>query len=67
VNIQLPFTVWDFVAAVAQALSTFWAASPWGLRIIICVLVVFRLWAGPQPETNPRRHRRRRYRNRWDD
>lgn len=64
----MPFTFWDVLAAMIQALSAFWAASSPGLRLLICVLIVVGLFMGPQRETSPGRVRgRRRYRNRWDD
>jgi hypothetical protein len=65
---QMPFTFWDVLAAMAQAFSALWAASSPGMRFLICVLIVVGLFMGPQCEASPGRdHRRRRYRNRWND
>jgi len=67
-QIQMPFTFWDVLASMAQAFATFWNASSPGLRFLVCMLLVVGIFVGPQRETSPRRvHRRRRYRNWWDD
>jgi hypothetical protein len=67
-EIQIPFTFWDVLAAMVQAFSAFWAASSPGLRFLICLLIVVGLFVGPQRETSLGHfRRRRRYRNRWDD
>lgn len=64
----MPFTLWDILAATAQAFSTMWSATSPGLRFLICLLIVVGLFVRPQRETSPGRvRRRRRYRNRWDD
>lgn len=67
-DIQMPFTFWDVLAATAQASSALWDASSPGLRFLICLLILVGLFVGPQRETSPGRvRRRRRHRSRWDD
>lgn len=67
-QIEMPLTFWDVLAAMAHGVSTLWYASSPGLRIVFCLLLVASVLEGPRQETSPSHARTRsRHRNRWDD